>query len=157
VSDEIEKIKMAHEVLHDLIHRAPHFRGKIIELGSARPGQLGLGYPVVDENGDIWRIFNHPVRGQVIEFVGGSMSEQLDNLANLDDAMDAEFARGMPQHEFDHDVVSRAADGADAPYNQDTCRRYPWAAAARITYLEDVVREFGLILRAKVGHGIRQR
>ena len=38
--------------------------------------------------------------------------------------------------EYDPDVIHRAALNADAPYDQRTCERYPWAAAARIRYLE---------------------
>lgn len=38
--------------------------------------------------------------------------------------------------EFDPDVIHRAACNADAPYTQQTCRSYPWAAAARIRQLE---------------------
>lgn len=41
--------------------------------------------------------------------------------------------------EHDQHVIARAQAAADAPYSQDTCRRYPWAAAARIKYLEGVV------------------
>ncbi len=42
-------------------------------------------------------------------------------------------------NEYGADVISRARNAADAPYNQATCERYPWAAAARIRYLESVL------------------
>ena len=42
----------------------------------------------------------------------------------------------MEHCEFDHDVIHRAAHNAAAPYDQRTCKNYPWAAAARIRYLE---------------------
>lgn len=38
--------------------------------------------------------------------------------------------------EHDHDVINRAKNNADAPYDQATCATYPWAAAARIRFLE---------------------
>lgn len=41
--------------------------------------------------------------------------------------------------EYDVYIMQRARNGADAPYDQDTCRCYPWAAAARISYLEGVL------------------
>lgn len=37
-------------------------------------------------------------------------------------------------------VRTRASFNADAPYDEDTCRRYPHAAAARIAFLEDQVK-----------------
>lgn len=44
-----------------------------------------------------------------------------------------------PHSEHDQYVISRARYAADKPYDQDTCARYPWAAAARITYLEGIL------------------
>lgn len=38
--------------------------------------------------------------------------------------------------ENDPNVVNRAKHAADKPYDRRTCRVYPWAAAARITFLE---------------------
>ena len=44
--------------------------------------------------------------------------------------------------EHDPGVVARAQNAADKPYDQATCARYPWAAAARIRHLEAVIAEF---------------
>jgi hypothetical protein len=44
--------------------------------------------------------------------------------------------------EFDPNVINRAACNADAPYTQKTCKTYPWAAAARIRYLEHKLKGF---------------
>jgi hypothetical protein len=41
--------------------------------------------------------------------------------------------------ERDHDVIQRAKANADAPYDQHTCKVYPWAAAARIRHLEETI------------------
>lgn len=45
-------------------------------------------------------------------------------------------------NEFDPDVIARAAFNADKPYDQSTCERYPWAAAARIRFLEAMERKY---------------
>lgn len=47
----------------------------------------------------------------------------------------------MANSEYDHDVIHRAAMNADAPYNQKTCKNYPWAAAARIRHLERALKD----------------
>lgn len=39
------------------------------------------------------------------------------------------------------DVINRAKHNADAPYDERTCRLYPWAAAARITFLQSQASE----------------
>lgn len=45
--------------------------------------------------------------------------------------------KDMREHSQHHpDVINRAKYAADQPYDQRTCRIYPWAAAARITFLE---------------------
>ncbi len=51
------------------------------------------------------------------------------------------------RNEYGADVIMRARNAADAPYNRATCERYPWAAAARIRYLESVL----AICRTAVG------
>lgn len=55
------------------------------------------------------------------------------------EAIRAQSNEDSGHHENDQYVIARAQNAADAPYDQDTCRRYPWAAAARIKYLEGVV------------------
>lgn len=45
-------------------------------------------------------------------------------------------------NEHDPDVKMRAKSAADKPYDQATCLRYPWAAAARITFLERAQRQY---------------
>ena len=49
------------------------------------------------------------------------------------------IASGAEHHENDAYIMARARNNADAPYDQETCRKYPWAAAARIAFLEGVV------------------
>lgn len=64
--------------------------------------------------------------------------EQLLKLANLIIVRAPPDGPGL-HSEHDQYVVSRARLNADRPYDQGTCERYPWAAAARITYLEGVI------------------
>ena len=52
------------------------------------------------------------------------------------------FTTREDSREFDPDVIHRASCNADAPYTQKTCKTYPWAAAARIRYLENKLQEF---------------
>ncbi len=47
----------------------------------------------------------------------------------------------MDFKENDPDVIWRAENNADAPYDSSTCARYPWAAAARIKILEKRLKE----------------
>lgn len=59
---------------------------------------------------------------------------------------------GSHGREFDPDVIHRAKCNADAPYDQETCVRYPWAAAARIRHLEYTLSGFESVpsLRADI-------
>lgn len=51
----------------------------------------------------------------------------------------------------DHDVRQRAMHNADAPYDQRTCTNYPWAAAARIEWLEQ-----NLKMSDDIGNGLQR-
>lgn len=75
------------------------------------------------------------------DFTHGGMDGKRDIVERLLKLADLRIAPIEDGEHSEHDqtVVARAQHGADAPYDQDTCRRYPWAAAARIRFLEGVV------------------
>lgn len=61
-----------------------------------------------------------------------------------------EYDPAKPQA-TDHDVRQRAMHNADAPYDQRTCEHYPWAAAARIEWLEQ-----NLKMSDDIGNGLQR-
>jgi hypothetical protein len=83
------------------------------------------------------RTMGNEERVQWKKRVGAFLTEQETMPRNPNDleVIDLWTTR-VDSREFDPDVLHRAACNADSPYTQKTCQTYPWAAAARIRYLE---------------------
>lgn len=75
------------------------------------------------------------------DFSHGGMDGKRDKVVRLLKLADLEIVETKFGSHSEHDqyIIARARGAADAPYDQRTCGRYPWAAAARISYLEGVV------------------
>lgn len=124
---EIERIRVQHRQLSHEINFGEHKFGDTIYLDGARIGQIGMASVLVDAEGRLWR-HSYAERGELIQFLG-----KIGGAGAEEEAVEATPARFS---ECDDDVRLRAANNADAPYDQRTCETYPWAAAARIRHLE---------------------
>ena len=132
MSDEIERIKERHRLLHDTIHGQEFKNGERVYLHGARLGQIGVSPAFIDEVGNLWR-FGQDGSGEYLEAV----VDEVNFVVQEDPQATAAVNQSFSEH--DPDVKNRAKHGADAPYDQRTCAIYPWAAAARITFLEQEV------------------